>query len=226
MNGMSQGLAGAVHGISVWALPLLLAITLHEAAHGFAAFALGDDTAKRMGRVSANPIRHIDPFGTIVLPAMLLLQGGFMFGWAKPVPVDFGRLKPRRMGMVLVALAGPATNLAQAVVAAALIHLALLAPPWIRDWAGENLFNAIRINLVLAVFNMLPLPPLDGGRVAVGLLPNVLARPLASLERWGMLIILVAFVALPYAGVNVFGWVVGLPASILRVWVFRLTGLA
>src|SRR3984893_8120715 len=165
-----------LYGVSVWVLPLVIAITFHEAAHGFVAHYFGDDTAWKLGRVSFNPLRHIDPFGTLMLPAMLLLSHSpFLFGYAKPVPVNFRALRNPRIGMVLVALAGPATNIALALFAAAAFHVLAFVPAGAAQWLADNLKNALVINVVLAVFNMLPIPPLDAGRVAVGLLPRVLA---------------------------------------------------
>ncbi len=184
---------------SVWIIPVLLAVTLHEAAHGWAAWKLGDDTAKVLGRVSFNPLRHVDPFGTVLLPSFLLLMSSpFLFGWAKPVPVNFLRLREPRRSMVLVAAAGPAMNFALAYLAALSLHLVDFLPTGIAPWIGENLINLITLNVVLAVFNMLPLPPLDGGRVAVGLLPPVLAAPLARLERFGFAIIVAIMFLAPY----------------------------
>jgi Zn-dependent protease len=218
---------------SVWVIPVILAITLHESAHGFVAWRLGDDTAYRMGRVTFNPLRHVDPTGTIILPAILLLLGSpFLFGWAKPVPVDFRRLNNPRRDMVWVALAGPGINIALAVIAAALFHVAALLPDEAAGWVGENLLNAVQINVVLAVFNMIPLPPLDGGRVAVGLLPRALAIPLARSERYGMLILIGVLFLLPMVGrqlgfsANVLAWVLGPPVDAVTRAIAYVTGLA
>ncbi len=216
---------------SVWVIPVLLAVTLHEAAHGWVAWRLGDDTAYRLGRVTLNPFRHIDPFGTLLMPALLLFASGgrIMFGYAKPVPVDFWRLS--RRDTVLVAAAGPATNFLLALASAVLLHGLAYLPAGIHDWAGYNLLNMVWINVLLGVFNMLPLPPLDGGRVAVGLLPRVLAGPLARLERVGIVIILGAVFILPWIGgrlgidLNVFWWLVGRPTEALMRAIFTVTGL-
>jgi Zn-dependent protease len=190
-----------LYDLSVWVFPLVIAITFHEAAHGFVAHRLGDDTAWKLGRVSFNPLKHIDPFGTILLPGLLLLSHApFLFGYAKPVPVNFRALNHPRIDMVWVALAGPAINILLAALAAAAFHLIGLVPAGSAQWVADNLKNALVINVVLAVFNMLPLPPLDGGRVAVGLLPDVLARPLSRLEPYGMLILIAILIALPLLG--------------------------
>lgn len=190
-----------LYDISVWVLPLVIAITFHEAAHGFVAHHFGDNTAWQLGRVSFNPLRHIDPFGTLMLPAILLFSHSpFLFGYAKPVPVNFRALRNPRIDMVFVALAGPATNIALALFSAAAFHVVDYLPANAAQWLAENLKNALVINVILAVFNMMPIPPLDGGRVAVGLLPKPLALPLARLEPFGMLILIGFLILLPLAG--------------------------
>jgi Zn-dependent protease len=185
-------LAGIGQTLSIWALPVVTAITLHEAAHGWAADRLGDDTARRLGRVSFNPVRHIDPFGTLVLPGILVLLGSpFVFGWAKPVPVAFHRLRNPKLDMVWVALAGPAINLVLAALAALAMHpLQAWTGELLPLWVYRNLENAILVNIVLACFNMLPILPLDGGRVLTGLLPSRLAARYAATERYGLMIVL------------------------------------
>jgi Zn-dependent protease len=187
--------------LSVWAVPVITAITLHEAAHGWVADRLGDDTARSQGRVSFNPIRHVDPFGTIALPGFLLLLGApFVFGWAKPVPVAFHRLHHPKRDMIWVALAGPAINIALALAAGLLLQAVgqLDSNPF-SLWLWENLKNAIFANVVLACFNMLPIPPLDGGRVLTGLLPARLAWRFAGVERYGLLIVMAAAFVVPLA---------------------------
>jgi Zn-dependent protease len=209
-----------IYAISVWILPLVIAITFHEAAHGFVAHHFGDNTAWERGRVSFNPLKHIDPFGTLLLPAILLLSGSpFLFGYAKPVPVNFRALRHPRIDMVWVALAGPGTNIALALIAAAAFHLLPFAPDNSAQWITDNLKNALVINVVLAVFNMMPIPPLDGGRVAVGLLPKVLAVPLSRLEPYGMLILIGFLILLPMAGTQL-----GLNLDVISAILRTVTG--
>lgn len=216
---------------STWVIPALLAITLHEAAHGYVARQRGDDTASQLGRVTLNPLKHVDPFGTIVLPALLLLtHAPFLFGYAKPVPVRFDRLKNPRRDMVSVAAAGPAMNLALAILAALLVHVVAFLPPELARWSLANLAHAIELNVILALFNLIPIPPLDGGRIAVGLLPDFLAAPLARLGRYGMSIVIGLFFLLPLLaaqtgyGADLFARFVERPASELIDAILVLTG--
>ncbi|MGH7842984.1 MAG: site-2 protease family protein [Candidatus Binataceae bacterium] len=178
--------------LAVWAVPTIFAIVLHEVMHGFVARALGDETAARAGRLTLNPLRHVDLFGTFIMPALLLFSHLPVFGYAKPVPVDFRRLRPRRLGMVLVAAAGPTTNFALAA-ASAVVFRVVQANASALTGAGPLLAQmalaSVLINVMLGVFNLLPLLPLDGGRVLAGLLPASLARPYARLERYGFILL-------------------------------------
>lgn len=183
--------------ITVAAIPVLLAITVHEASHGYAAKYFGDLTAERMGRISLNPFRHIDPVGTILLPAITLIVGGVLFGWAKPVPVNFANLRNPKKDMLWVAAAGPASNLVMAIFWAILLGYAKSAPETAAYFLQEMSWAGISINLVLMVLNLLPMPPLDGGRIAVSLLPNNLAFQLSRLEQYGFIIL----IALMFTGV-------------------------
>lgn len=190
--------------IAIAAIPVIFAITLHEAAHGYAALALGDDTARSMGRLSLNPLRHVDRVGTLLLPGALivgqLLTIGrvvFLFGWAKPVPVSAWRFANPRRGMALVAAAGPAVNFLLAWLAALLTHGTTLLSNSVGDIADVMLQTFILANLVLGLFNLLPIPPLDGGRIMVGILPERLAHAWARLERAGLVIVLLLVFLLP-----------------------------
>ena len=222
-------LAAMIKNATTWVVPVIFAVTFHEAAHGFVALRFGDDTALRAGRVSMNPLNHIDLFGTVLLPLLLVLTSGFMFGYAKPVPVNFGRLKPLRLGMILVALAGPMTNILLAIVSCLLFFGVGLVPQAGQEFLARNLVNSLQINCVLCVFNMLPIPPLDGGRVAVGVLPRFLAWPLVRLEPYGMLILMGLFLlgyvsARSGMGINPLGWLILGPANLLIRFVLAITG--
>ncbi|ENO77124.1 site-2 protease family protein [Thauera sp. 63] len=184
--------------LAIWALPVLLAITLHEAAHGYVARHFGDPTADLAGRITLNPLRHIDPVGTVLVPAGILALstlfggGGILFGWAKPVPVNFGRLRNPKADMLWVAAAGPATNLVMAIGWAILFRIAISGEPGAYTLPMMKMADAgMQINAVLMVLNLLPIPPLDGGRIAVSLLPHRLAWSFARLEPYGFPILLV-----------------------------------
>ncbi len=186
-----------IQKIAIYALPVLFAITVHEAAHGYAAKYFGDMTAYKAGRISLNPIRHIDLFGTIILPALTLALGGILFGWAKPVPVDFSRLRNPKKDMLWVAAAGPASNFVMAIIWVFVFKFSMSAPESIAYPLAMMAKAGISINIVLMVLNLLPLPPLDGGRIAVSLLPMQYAMKFAQLERYGFIIL----IALMFSGV-------------------------
>jgi len=201
----------AIQTLAISALPVIFAITLHEAAHGYAARHFGDLTAWQQGRISVNPLRHVDPVGTILVPAMILLltAGNFLFGWAKPVPVDFGRLRHPKQDMFWVAAAGPAANLVMALLWAMVLKLSLGMPGFVFGEAMQEMARVgIGINSALMLLNLIPLPPLDGGRIAVSLLPPRAAWKFSQIEPYGMVILL----ALLFTGIleSVLGPLIGL----------------
>ena len=215
-----------IQTIAIAALPVIFAITLHEAAHGYAARHFGDPTAWQLGRISLNPLRHIDPVGTIVIPVAILLfsAGSFLFGYAKPVPVDFTRLRNPKRDMLWVAAAGPAANLAMACFWALMFKLSWVAPPFFSVPLARMAEYGIVINCVLMVLNLLPLPPLDGGRILVGLLPWKQAHLLSRVEPWGFFIVM----ALVIAGVVGSLWLrplMGLGYSAINLLLTLLTAL-
>lgn len=216
-------------------VPLVVAIVFHEVAHGRVARRLGDPTALERGRLTLNPLRHVDPVGTIILPGMLALAHLPVFGWARPVPVDARRLRDPRRDMMLVAAAGPATNLVLALVGAVL--LGLVARPWagaevdqvggLAGFAALNLVNFVMINVFLALFNLLPIPPFDGSHILEGLLPLSLARRYAGMRRLGFALVLVVLIVLPtlVRGFDPIGWLVQPPVEWLTGHYFALANL-
>lgn len=209
-----------IQGISIWALPVLLAIVLHEVAHGWVAFRLGDDTAYWMGRLTLNPFKHIDPVGTILIPLILLVMNtGFVFGYAKPVPIDYRKLHHPKRDMVWVAVAGPVTNLLLAFASALLLWMVALLPESMLAMAKPLALMcqaSILINMVLCIFNLLPLPPLDGGRVAVGLLPPRAAYQLSQLEPYGFIIIVLLLLT------GILPWLIGPLVTGSSFWLINL----
>ena len=207
--------------LATWLIPLVIAIVFHEVSHGLVANALGDPTARLRGRLSFNPIKHVDPFGTLLLPMILAVSGAPIFGWAKPVPVIAGRLRNPRWHMILVALAGPGMNFLLALVAALLLAgLFALAQTGIA-WAfiGQNLLNFLAINIFLAIFNLLPMPPFDGGHVVEGLLPRRLAVHYRKLGRYGFLLLIILLLVVPmlFPSAKIVERLVGPPAN----WIIR-----
>ena len=181
-----------IQKIAVYLLPMLFAITVHEAAHGYAAKYFGDSTAEKLGRITLNPLKHIDPFGTVILPLLLFFSsaGAFSFGWAKPVPVNFNNLRNPKKDMLWVAAAGPATNFIMAIFWAMTASMLNFFPKSAAVFISEMCYAGIGINLALMILNLIPMPPLDGGRIAVSLLPNHLAIKLAQVEKYGFLILI------------------------------------
>ena len=224
-----DNLAETVYTIATWLVPLAFAIVFHEVAHGYVARHYGDPTAARLGRLTLNPVKHIDPIGTVALPTFLAVIGAPIFGWAKPVPVIEQRLRNPRWDMVKVAAAGPASNIALGIIASLVTGLFLLAvqgsaPTPVTQFLFDNLRNFIIINVFLAVFNMLPLPPFDGSKVLAGFLPPALAEPYKALDRFGFLFLLLLILVVPsLTGVNVVSaailppveWIMGFMGQII-----------
>jgi len=212
--------------IAILVIPIVIAITLHEAAHGYVARAFGDPTAENMGRITLNPLAHIDLLGTVILPVLLVLShAGFLFGYAKPVPVDPSKLRNPRRDMVWVAAAGPAMNLLLALISAVLLLWISRFAPDVNIAVAKALWISVHINLVLAVLNLIPIPPLDGSKVVAGLLPLKLAAPYMALNRFGMLIVFAVFILLPLAGVNVFPWLIGRPVQAIEQPIQSMVGM-
>lgn len=182
-----------LYQIAIWLPALVIAIVFHEVAHGWVAYAFGDPTAKEARRLTLNPIRHVDPFGTLILPTLLAVSGAPPFGWAKPVPVRADRLRSPRVQMMLVALAGPGTNFLLAILGALLFGLANFES----EFLSASLLSFIWVNLVLGLFNLLPVPPFDGGHVVEGLLPRTLAEHYRKLGRWAVLILILLLLVVP-----------------------------
>ena len=221
-----DNLAETVYTIATWLVPLAFAIVFHEVAHGYVARHYGDPTAARLGRLTLNPVKHIDPIGTVALPTFLAVIGAPIFGWAKPVPVIEQRLRHPRWDMVKVAAAGPASNIALGIIASLVTGLFLLAvqgssPTPVTQFLFDNLRNFIIINVFLAVFNMLPLPPFDGSKVLAGFLPPALAEPYKALDRFGFLFLLLLILLVPrVTGVNVVSAVILPPVE----WIMGFMG--
>jgi Zn-dependent protease len=190
-----------VYQIAVWLVPLVIAIVFHEVAHGLVAKRLGDTTAESKGRLTLNPLKHVDPFGTVILPMLLAISHAPVFGWAKPVPVNYRRLRNPRRDMVLVALAGPGMNLLLALIGALILAITMSASGGAKTlgaaFVAENALNFVLINIFLAVFNLLPVPPFDGGHVVEGLLPPPLAASFRKIGRYSLLVFIVLLLVLP-----------------------------
>lgn len=219
-----------VYRAAVWIIPLVIAIVFHEVAHGLAARALGDPTAAERKRLSLNPIRHVDPIGTVALPLILALTKMPVFGWAKPVPVNHARLRNPRRDMMLVALAGPGMNFALALVGAVLLGLLLASAGEARlgsagAFVAQNLFNFIGVNLFLALFNLIPLPPFDGGHVVQGLLPPAAAERWASFGRFGFPLLFILLLVVPsiWPSANIVAQLIVPPWQALTGWYLAIT---
>ena len=202
----------SIYTLTTWVIPLLLCIILHEVAHGYMAMKLGDRTAWLVGRLTMNPARHIDPIGSILVPGFLLFcNSPVLFGWAKPVPVDFNRLRHPKRDMGLVALAGPVANVLLAIVFILIGRLILIMSlnPTMTSWLMENIKNGISLSLILTCFNLLPILPMDGGRVVASLLPPKLSIKYQESEKYGLFILFGVLFVLPMLGIDIVGWFIG-----------------
>ena len=211
-----------IQQVAVWALPVLFAITVHEVAHGWVAKQLGDPTAMMLGRLTLNPLKHIDPIGTVLVPLILILMGGVIFGWAKPVPIAADNLHHPKRDMALVAAAGPTANLLMAFFWALIMKMALLLPHNMMDLALPLTYMGgagITINVLLMVLNLLPVPPLDGSRVVAGFLPDPLAWKFSRIEQYGLIILLLLMVS------GILGKILWPPVSIVQNMIYRMFGL-
>jgi Zn-dependent protease len=219
-----------VYQIAVWLVPLVIAIVFHEVAHGLVARRLGDPTAAERGRLSLNPVKHVDPFGTVILPMILAVSHAPLFGWAKPVPVDYRRLRNPRRDKVLVALAGPGMNLLLALIGSALLAATVAWSGGANDggarFVAANALNFVLINIFLGVFNLLPVPPFDGGHVVEGLLPPAAAQRFASIGRYSLLVLIVLLLVLPAIGLNVVGHLVSPIVDAIARALLGIFGLA
>jgi len=203
--------------VALVAVPVVFAITLHEAAHGYVARLFGDQTAWMLGRVTLNPLKHIDPIGTVLVPGVLLLTGApFLFGWAKPVPVNFGNLRHPKRDMIWVAAAGPAANFVMAVIWVLLLGIAMPGGPLASEGLQQIAHYGIIVNLVLMALNLLPIPPLDGGRIAVGLLPGRASYALSRVEPYGFFVVL-ALLLIPGALNGLLAPIIAAAWSLIRV---------
>jgi len=211
-----------IQQVAVWALPVLFAITVHEVAHGWVAKQLGDPTAMMLGRLTLNPLKHIDPIGTVLVPLVLILAGGVVFGWAKPVPIAADNLHHPKRDMALVAAAGPLSNLIMACIWALIMKLALLLPNSLVNLALPLTYMGgagITINVILMVLNLLPVPPLDGSRVVAGFLPDTLAWKFGRIEQYGLIILLLLMVS------GILGKIMWPPVAMVQNMIYRMFGL-
>lgn len=211
-----------IQQVAVWALPVLFAITVHEVAHGWVAKQLGDPTALMLGRLTLNPLKHIDPIGTVLVPLILIVAGGVIFGWAKPVPITAENLRHPKRDMALVAAAGPVSNLVMAFIWALIMKLALILPDSLMALALPLTYMGgagITINVLLMVLNLLPVPPLDGSRVVAGFLPDPLAWKFSRIEHYGLIILLLLMVS------GLLGKVMWPPVEMVQNMIYRLFGL-